>query len=109
VSSESMSGSEQLGFLVSKDSRDKLSTYPYDANTRRQGKYVAIMGTLKTFGGKRHVSATHIRPLENHDELFTHLLRALHVSLSFRMPAGGGGGVSVHLSDGRRHISSGWG
>ena len=54
-----------------------------------QDKYVSIMGSIKTFGGKRHVSATHIRLITNHDEVYHHLLKALHISLSFRHPNSG--------------------
>ena len=63
------------------------------ADIRRQDKYVGLMGSIKTFGGKRHVSATHIRVIVNYDEVYHHLLKALYVSLNFRYP-GGGGGVS---------------
>ena len=56
----------------------------------RQDKYVGVMGSMKVFGGKRHVSATHIRPIINHDEVYNHLLKALYVSLSLRFPNGGG-------------------
>ncbi|KAK4685127.1 replication factor A2, partial [Tremellales sp. Uapishka_1] len=59
-----------------------------------QDKYVSIMGTLKTFGGKRHVSATHIRPIEDHNEINHHLLKALYVSMKYRHPSGVS--VSIH-------------
>jgi len=50
---------------------------------------VSIMGSIKTFGGKRHISATHIRLITNHDEVYHHLLKALYISLNFRYPYGG--------------------
>ena len=46
------------------------------------------MGSIKVFGGKRHVSANHVRAITNHDEVFNHLLKALWVSLSIRNPGG---------------------
>lgn len=42
------------------------------------------MGTIKVFGGKRHVSATHIRPITDGNEVQHHLLKALYVSLILR-------------------------
>lgn len=50
------------------------------------------MGTIKVFGGKRHVSATHVRLIKDADEIYHHLLKALYISLSIRNP--GGAGVS---------------
>lgn len=58
-----------------------------------QDKYVCIMGTIRTFGGKRHVSATHIRPITDHNEVYHHLLKALYVSLVLRHGGAGGGGA----------------
>lgn len=52
---------------------------------------------MKAFGGKRHVSATHIRLIEDHNEVYHHLLKSLWVSLSLRDPGAGKGGVSPIL------------
>lgn len=51
-----------------------------------QDKFVSVIGTIKTFGGKRHVSAQTIRPIEDHNEVYHHFLKALQVSLSIRNP-----------------------
>ncbi|ORY30547.1 hypothetical protein BCR39DRAFT_528659 [Naematelia encephala] len=56
--------------------------------------YVSIMGTIKTFGGKRHVSATHIRPITDHNEVYNHLLKSLYVSLVLRNPSGLAGAIN---------------
>ncbi|RSH90941.1 replication factor A protein 2 [Saitozyma podzolica] len=53
-----------------------------------QDKYVCILGTIKSFNNKRHVSATHIRPITDHNEVYHHFLKALYVSLSLRNPGG---------------------
>ena len=47
------------------------------------------MGSIKVFGGKKHVSATHIRSIKDHNEVYNHLLKALYVTLSLRNPGGG--------------------
>lgn len=47
------------------------------------------MGLPKFFGGKRHVSATHVRVIEDPNEVYHHLLKALYVSLQLRNPGGG--------------------
>lgn len=72
---------------------------------RRQDTYVAIMGSIKVFGGKKHVSATHIRSVKDHNEVYNHLLKALYVTLSLRNP---GGGVSYNCSMGRIQLTTGW-
>ncbi|WVO18939.1 uncharacterized protein IAS62_000213 [Cryptococcus decagattii] len=54
-----------------------------------QDHYVGLMGTIKVFGGKRHVSATHIRPITDANEVQHHLLKALYVSLILRGGAPG--------------------
>lgn len=55
-----------------------------------QDKYVSVIGTLKKFNDKLHVSAQQIRPVENPDEVYNHLLKALAVSLSNRNPTTNG-------------------
>jgi replication factor A2 len=60
----------------------------------QQDRYVSVIGTIKIFGGKRHISALHIRAIDHLDEVSRHLLKALQVSLSYRNPSGVSG-VSV--------------
>lgn len=57
------------------------------------------MGTIKVFGNKKHVAATHVRPIKDHNEVFNHFLRAVYVTLSLRNPGGVSlGHVSPYLS-----------
>ncbi|WVQ96494.1 hypothetical protein IAU59_003599 [Kwoniella sp. CBS 9459] len=64
-----------------------------------QDHYVGIMGSIKMFGGKRHVSATHIRRITDHNEVYHHLLKSLYVSLSMRGASSGGGGAGGATHD----------
>lgn len=43
--------------------------------------YVRIVGTVKTFSNKRHLAATHIRQITDHNEVFYHLLECQYISL----------------------------
>ena len=54
----------------------------------RQNVYIAIMGTIKVFGNKKHVAATHVRAITDRNEVFNHFLRAVYVTLSLRNPGG---------------------
>ncbi|WVQ83041.1 hypothetical protein IAT38_005179 [Cryptococcus sp. DSM 104549] len=56
-----------------------------------QDHYVSMMGSIKVFGGKRHVSATHIRRITDHNEIAHHMLKALHISLTLRGVSAGSG------------------
>lgn len=70
-----------------------------------QDKYIAVMGTIKFFGGKRHVSATHVRLVEDANEVYHHMLKSLYVSLQLRNPGGGMGGkvqVSFQMTNSER-------
>ncbi|BEJ12190.1 hypothetical protein CspHIS471_0206500 [Cutaneotrichosporon sp. HIS471] len=60
-----------------------------------QDKFVSVIGTIKVFGGKRHVSAQTIRPIEDHNEVYHHFLKALHVSLTIRNPGAAKGGAAA--------------
>ena len=62
--------------------------FPGAKLTTRQDEYVSILGTLKTFSDKKHINATHIYPITNHNEVYNHLLKALYVSLALRNPGG---------------------
>ncbi|WVW84856.1 hypothetical protein I302_106891 [Kwoniella bestiolae CBS 10118] len=63
-----------------------------------QDHYVGIMGSIKMFGGKRHISATHIRPITDFNEIHHHLLKALYVSLLRGATTGGGGAAQAGSS-----------
>ncbi len=58
-------------------------------NSHRQDVYVSVMGQIKSFNGKRHISAQNIRPITDHNEVFYHLLESLYVTLTFRNPTAG--------------------
>jgi hypothetical protein len=60
--------------------------------TNRQDKYISVLGSLKVFGGKRHISATHVRLITDPNEIAHHALKAQWVSLSLRGASEGGGG-----------------
>jgi hypothetical protein len=44
------------------------------------------LGVLKSFGGKRHISAQNLRRVEDFNEVHYHLLEALYISLTLRNP-----------------------
>jgi len=67
----------------------------------RQDKYISVLGSLKVFGGKRHVSATHVRLITDPNEVAHHLLKATWVSLSLRGATEGAGGAGASV---RSHI-----
>ncbi|KAG6845342.1 hypothetical protein H0H87_010799 [Tephrocybe sp. NHM501043] len=46
-----------------------------------ENKYVRVTGTLKTFGNKRYINATHIRASTDPHEVYFHILEAINVTL----------------------------
>ncbi|KAJ9117898.1 hypothetical protein QFC20_000179 [Naganishia adeliensis] len=51
-----------------------------------QDVYVAVVGSIKSFNQKRHVSATTVRPITDMNEVHYHFLECVWVSLSARNP-----------------------
>ncbi|KAH9854240.1 replication protein A subunit RPA32 [Lenzites betulinus] len=49
----------------------------------KENNYVRVLGSLKVFGNKRYITATHIKPYKGVDELFFHILEAATVTLTF--------------------------
>ncbi|KAI0362110.1 replication protein A subunit RPA32 [Trametes cingulata] len=49
----------------------------------KESTYVRVLGSLKVFGNKRYITATHIKPCKSADELFFHILEAATVTLIF--------------------------
>lgn len=47
----------------------------------RLNVYVRIIGSLKTFSGKRHVNCTSIRVVEDKNEILYHAIEAVYVTL----------------------------
>ncbi|TFK76274.1 nucleic acid-binding protein [Pluteus cervinus] len=48
----------------------------------KEHHYVRVFGSLKSYTGKRHINAQHIRPLTDHHEIFYHVLETITVTLS---------------------------
>lgn len=46
---------------------------------RRLNTYVRIIGALKTFSNKRHVSANRVRPIEDFNEILFHPIECIYV------------------------------
>lgn len=71
--------------------------------------WVRILGNLKSFHGKRHVTAARIFPITDYNEIFFHQLEALQAHLFFTTgPLGGnnntsnaaGGAMSAYIPGG---------
>lgn len=43
--------------------------------------YIRAMGSLKSFGNKRYINATHLRLIKDHNEINFHFLEAFTVEL----------------------------
>ena len=60
--------------------------------SRREGMYIKIVGSLKTFNDKKHVVGHNIHAIEDFNEITHHFLEAIHAHLyNTRGPANGGG------------------
>ncbi|KAI6045748.1 replication protein A subunit RPA32 [Pisolithus marmoratus] len=46
-----------------------------------EGVYVRVLGSLKMFGNKKYINATHIRPVSSPAEIYFHVLEAMTVTL----------------------------
>jgi replication factor A2 len=73
--------------------------------------HVRIWGRLKSFGGKRHVSAHLIRPITDHNEVNYHMLEATYVHLYFTKGPNpgqtGGDGDSMFVDGGAGYSGGG--
>lgn len=47
--------------------------------SHRLNTYVRIIGALKTFSNKRHVSANRVRPIEDFNEILFHPIECIYV------------------------------
>lgn len=77
-------------------------------------QYVRVLGTLKAFGGKRHLGAHHIRPITDFNEIHYHLLEAtaIHLQLTKGPPeqfgqTAGGVGHQMHGQGHGRDVAMG--
>ena len=52
--------------------------------TSREQTYVRVTGVLKTFGNKRYINATNIRPCEDPHEVYFHMMEVVYVTLALQ-------------------------
>lgn len=64
---------------------------PYDSTlpemcslSHSENDYVRVSGTLKTFGNKRYINASHVRKIDDFHELYFHLLDAMTITLTLQ-------------------------
>lgn len=57
---------------------------PVVTYSHRENSYIRVMGTLKSFGGRNYINATHIRPCKDPHEPYFHTLEAMTVTLMFQ-------------------------
>ncbi len=55
----------------------------HTAHLPRPNSFARVTGTIKTFGTKKYINATHIRPVRDPHEPFYHVLEAMTVQLIF--------------------------
>jgi hypothetical protein len=60
-----------------------ILSFPFSNLIERERAYIRVTGTLKTFGSKRYINATHIRASKDVHELYFHILEAVTVNLIF--------------------------
>ncbi|KAJ9123541.1 hypothetical protein QFC24_003756 [Naganishia onofrii] len=65
-----------------------------------QDVYVVVIGTVKSFNQRRHVSATTVRPITDMNEIHYHFLESVYVSLSARNPGMTSGGGAAAPNNG---------
>ena len=56
---------------------------PSAAYLRRPKTFARVTGNIKTFGSKKYINASQIRPVGDSHEPFFHLLDVISVQLSF--------------------------
>ncbi|PSR77351.1 hypothetical protein PHLCEN_2v7952 [Hermanssonia centrifuga] len=49
---------------------------------REENTYIRVMGSLKSFGNKRYINATHLRPVKDRYEIFFHELDRVTATLT---------------------------
>jgi hypothetical protein len=54
-----------------------------NAYLRRPNTFATVTGTIKTFGSKKYINATQVRPINDPLEPFHHQLEAMVVQLTF--------------------------
>lgn len=75
----------------------QFSPYHLPDNTvylfQREGIYVRLSGFMKSFGNKKYVKASYMRPITDFNEIYFHLLECITVTLTLER-----GPVSVLLT-----------
>jgi len=56
---------------------------PSTADLRRPKTFARVTGNIKTFGSKKYINASQIRPIRDAHEAFFHLLEVIAVQLTF--------------------------
>lgn len=73
-----------------------------DSTVLPPGTYVKVSGNLRSFQNHRSVVAFAVRPLEDMNEITSHMLEVVQAHMALNktqmMPAGGGGGMSMHTT-----------
>ena len=60
-----------------------LASWALYLRNASENAYVRVTGTLKTFGNRRYINTTQIRPSKDPHELYFHILEAMTVNLIF--------------------------
>ncbi len=50
----------------------------------REGIYVRVSGFMKSFGNKKYINASYMRPITDSNEVFYHLAECITVSLTLQ-------------------------
>ncbi|BGO89685.1 hypothetical protein NBRC10512_002614 [Rhodotorula toruloides] len=85
-------GTGQIDARMWKDpNAEETAQDEYQLNT-----YVRIIGALKTFSNKRHVSANRVRPIEDFNEILFHPIECIYVHKYYTEGPPGGGAGGTH-------------
>lgn len=68
--------------------RDCVSSYCLNStlslSVQSEGVYIRVMGSMKSFGNKKYINATHLRRIQDPTEVQFHFLEAMTVTLIFQ-------------------------
>lgn len=79
-----MAGIASVPLLTLVLSQAHVLTCDSGLSSNSQDVYVRVIGTIKDFGNRRHLAASQVRPITDHNEIFFHLLEAQYVHLLLR-------------------------
>ncbi|ORY59412.1 hypothetical protein BCR35DRAFT_309268 [Leucosporidium creatinivorum] len=100
-------GTTNIGYLVEDgtgqiDARqwvDNAGEENEQSNEIEVNTYIRVLGSIKTFSGKRSVNCTRVRVIEDMNEINFHLVEAAYVSMYHQkggLPGAAGGGRADH-------------